>query len=58
MFGSAVGVFSDRFGMVLRKSAEEVEKSKCSEVSGSMFPASGCPKQLLLAYSRIKKTKI
>ncbi len=54
MFGSTVGLFSDRFGIVLRKSAEKVEKSKFPEVSGSIFPTSGCPKQLCLAYSRIK----
>ena len=49
VFGSTLGMFSDRFGRVLIKSSENIEKYKSSDLSGSMFPASGCSKQLLLS---------
>ena len=45
MFGDTLGMFLDGFGRVSRKSSEEVENSKLSEVSGSIFPASGRSKQ-------------
>ena len=52
--GSGLGMFLDRFGMVLEKMSDEVEKSKFSDLSGSIFPESGCSKQLFLAGSRTK----
>ena len=45
-------MFLDRFGMVLEKMSDEVGKSKFSDLSGSIFPESGCSKQLFLAGSR------
>ena len=41
VFGSTLGTFSDGFGMVSRKSSENVEKLKFSKMSGSIIPASG-----------------
>ena len=40
--GSGLGMFLDRFGMVLKKMSDEVGKSKFSDLSGSIFPESGC----------------
>ena len=61
MFGHTLGAFSDRFGMVsgknsdeVEKSSDEVEKMKFSNLSGSIFPASGCSKQSFLADPRTK----
>ena len=50
--GSGLGMFLDRFGMVLEKMSDEVEKSSFSDLSGSIFPESGRSKQLFLAGSR------
>ena len=50
-------MFLDRFGMVLGKMSDEVEKSKFSDLSGSIVPESGRSKQLFLAGSRTKNTK-
>ena len=50
--GSGLGMFLDRFGMVLEKMSDEVGKSKFSILSGSIFPESGRSKQLFLAGSR------
>ena len=36
--GSGLGMFLDRFGMVLEKMSDEVEKTKFSILSGSIFP--------------------
>ena len=61
MSGSGLGMFWDRFGMVLEKMSDEVEKTKFSILSGSIFPESGRSKQSFLAGSRTKnpqKTKI
>ena len=55
--GSGLGTFLDRFGMVLEKMSDEVGKSKFSDLSGSIFPESGCSKQLFLAGSRTKIQK-
>ena len=52
--GSGLGMFLDRFGMVLEKMSDEVEKSKFSDLSGSICPESGCSKQLFLAGARTK----
>ena len=52
--GSGLGMFLDRFGMVLEKMSDEVGKSKFSDLSGSIFPESGRSKQLFLAGSRTK----
>ncbi len=52
MFGHTLGAFSDRFGMVSEKNpknSDNVEEMKFSNVSGSIFPSSGCSKQLFLA---------
>ena len=40
--GSGLGMFLDRFGMVLEKMSDGVGKSKFSDLSGSIFPESGC----------------
>ena len=55
--GSGLGMFLDRFGMVLEKMSDEVGKSKFSILSGSIFPESGRSKQLFLAGSRTKIPK-
>ena len=39
--GSGLGTFSDRFGMVLEKMSDGVEKIQFSKMTGSMFPGSG-----------------
>ena len=54
MSGSGLGMFLDRFGMVLEKMSDEVGKSKFSILSGSIVPESGRSKQLFLAGSRTK----
>ena len=42
--GSGLGTFSDRFGMVLEKMSDGVEKRKFSKMAGSIFPALGGPR--------------
>ena len=39
--GSGLGMFSDRFGMVLEKMSDGVENVKFSKMSGSISPESG-----------------
>ena len=43
VFGSTVGMFSDGFVEWGGEKLEEVEISTFSKMSGSIFPASGCP---------------
>ena len=52
--GSGLGTFSDRFGMVLEKKSDGVEKLKCSKMTGSIFPESGYLKITCLGYPRPK----
>ena len=52
--GSTLGMFWDGFGRVSRKSSEEVQKTRFSKMSGSIFPTSGCPKQVFWTDSRTK----
>ena len=39
--GSGLGTFLDRFGKVLRKMSDRVQKLKFSKMAGSIFPESG-----------------
>ena len=39
--GSGLGMFLDRFGKVLKKMPEEVQKLKFSKMAGSIFPEWG-----------------
>ena len=55
--GSGLGMFLDRFGMVLEKMSDEVGKSKLSILSGSIFTELGRSKQLFLAGSRTQIPK-
>ena len=52
--GSGLGTFSDRFGMVLEKMSDGVEKLKFSKMAGSIFPESGYLKIACLGYPRPK----
>ena len=52
--GSGLGTFSDRFGMVLQKMSDGVEKYKFSKMTGSIFPESGYLKITCLGYPRPK----
>ena len=47
--GSGLGTFLDRFGKVLENMSDEVEKSRFSKMSGSIFPRSGCLRLAFLA---------
>ena len=55
--GSGLGMFLDRFGMVLEKMSGEVEKTKFSNMAGSIFAESGCSRIAFLAYPRPKISK-
>ena len=55
--GSGLGTFSDRFGMVLEKMSDGVEKYKFSKMTGSVFPESGYLKITFLGDPRQKKSK-
>ena len=52
--GSGLGTFSDRFGMVLEKMSDGVEKYNFSKMTGSIFPESGYLKITCLGYPRPK----
>ena len=52
VFWETLGVFLDRFGRVWGTSSEGVGKLHFSKVSGSIFPKSGCSKQLFWEGSR------
>ncbi len=39
--GSGQGMFLDRFGMVLEKMSDGVQKSKKTKLTGSIFPELG-----------------
>ena len=52
--GSGLGMFSDRFGMVLEKLSHGIEKLKFPKMTGSIFPESGYLKITCLGYPRPK----
>ena len=52
--GIGLGTFSDRFGMVLQKMSDGVEKYNFSKMIRSIFPESGYLKITCLAYPRPK----
>ena len=54
-FGRLWGGFRLGLGRFVEQKSYEVENIRFSNVSGSMFPASGRPKQLCLIHSRTPK---
>ena len=55
--GSGLGMFLDRFGKVLGKMSDGVQKLKFSKMTGSIFPESGRFRIAFLTYPRAKNIK-
>ena len=55
--GSGLGMFSDGFGLVLKKMSDGGEELKFSKMAGSIVPESGYLKIICLGYPRQKNLK-
>ena len=58
VFGIGLGMFSDGFGMVLKKMVGGAEQIKFSKMAGSIFPESGYFKNNMFRLSPAKNIEI
>ena len=56
MFGDTLEVVWNGLVLIFGKCSENLGKFEILELSGSIFPVTGCSEQSLLAYPRVKNT--